>query len=337
MCLYGTFSAFLFMGCHVNNNIRYWLWSLLTVIILFSLGAGLWGATKKIDYTWRWNRVPQYFIYHDVKKQLVPFDGQVTDVVTAGDTVTVKIVNDANDGDVRTFEVDTKSVNVSVDETLFEGDLVGSTSHWRAGPLIVGLWTTLWLSAAASVFGLFIGLITGLSRISSNATLRQLSIFYIEIIRGTPLLVQIFIFYFFLGTVLDISRIVAGISALAIFAGAYVAEIIRAGIQSISKGQMEAARSLGMNVPQAMIHIILPQAFKRILPPLAGQFISLIKDSSLVSVIAITDLTKSGREVITSTFATFEIWFIVAFLYLILTLSLSQVIAWVERRLAVSD
>jgi polar amino acid transport system permease protein len=129
----------------------------------------------------------------------------------------------------------------------------------------------------------------------------------------------------------------AGIAALSIFAGAYVAEIIRAGIQSIPKGQMEAARSLGMNTPQAMIHIILPQAFKRTLPPLAGQFISLIKDSSLVSVIAITDLTKAGREVITSTFATFEIWFVVAFLYLTLTSVLSQVIAWVERRLAVSD
>jgi polar amino acid transport system permease protein len=199
------------------------------------------------------------------------------------------------------------------------------------------LWTTLWLSAAASILGLIIGLVTGLCRVSQNLTLRSLSITYIELIRGTPLLVQIFIFYFFLGTVLDISRIVAGISALAIFAGAYVAEIIRAGIQSIPKGQMEAARSLGMNVPQAMIHIILPQAFKRTLPPLAGQFISLIKDSSLVSVIAITDLTKSGREVITSTFATFEIWFVVAFLYLMLTSVLSQVISWVERRLSVSD
>jgi len=157
------------------------------------------------------------------------------------------------------------------------------------------------------------------------------------LIRGTPLLVQIFIFYFFLGTVLDIGRVVSGISALAIFAGAYVAEIIRAGIQSISKGQSEAARSLGMTSLQTMLYIVLPQAFKRVLPPLAGQFISLIKDSSLVSVIAITDLTKSGREVITSTFATFEIWFTVALLYLLLTSVLSQLISWVERRLAVSD
>jgi len=182
-----------------------------------------------------------------------------------------------------------------------------------------------------------LGLVTGLCRISRNPTLRGLASTYVELIRGTPLLVQIFIFYFFIGTVLHLDRMVAGIGALAIFAGAYVAEIIRAGIQSIPRGQMEAARSLGMTLPQAMRHIILPQAFKRTLPPLAGQFISLVKDSSLVSVISITDLTKSGREVITSTFATFEVWFTVAALYLVITSVLSQLIQWTERRLAVSD
>lgn len=311
------------------------LWRLLTLLILFSLSAGLWAATKKIDYTWRWNRIPQYFVYHQETVRTVPFDGRVEKIETSGKNAIISIRSE--DGELKTFTVNAKSVKVSEYDDLFEGDSIGSTFKWKPGPLAHGLWTTLWLSAAASVFGLIIGLVTGLCRVSSNITLRQLSIIYIELIRGTPLLVQIFIFYFFLGTVLDISRIVAGISALAVFAGAYVAEIIRAGIQSIPKGQMEAARSLGMNVTQAMMHIILPQAFKRTLPPLAGQFISLIKDSSLVSVIAITDLTKSGREVITSTFATFEIWFVVALLYLILTLSLSQVIGWVERRLAVSD
>lgn len=299
------------------------------------MAAGLWVATKKIDYTWRWNRVPQYFFYHQETTKTIPFDGRVIQIDNLGDTTKIKVVSDQ--GEEKFFKVDTKTLRVDRDEELYSGDALGATMSWHVGPLMVGLWTTLWLSAAASVIGMIIGLVTGLCRVSNNITLRQLSVFYIEVIRGTPLLVQIFIFYFFLGTVLDISRIVAGISALAIFAGAYVAEIIRAGIQSIPKGQMEAARSLGLNVPQAMIHIILPQAFKRTLPPLAGQFISLIKDSSLVSVIAITDLTKSGREVITSTFATFEIWFVVALLYLLLTSVLSQVIAWVERRLAVSD
>ncbi len=299
------------------------------------MGAGLWIATKKIDYTWRWNRVPQYFFYQQETLVPAPFDARVASISKNGNETHIKLAGE--NGEDKTFIVETETLKVIENEDLFEGDYLGSTHEWHAGPLMVGLWTTLWLSAAASILGLIIGLVTGLCRVSQNLTLRSLSITYIELIRGTPLLVQLFIFYFFLGTVLDISRIVAGISALAIFAGAYVAEIIRAGIQSIPKGQMEAARSLGMNVPQAMIHIILPQAFKRTLPPLAGQFISLIKDSSLVSVIAITDLTKSGREVITSTFATFEIWFVVAFLYLMLTSVLSQVISWVERRLSVSD
>ncbi|MDX2479492.1 MAG: amino acid ABC transporter permease [Desulfuromusa sp.] len=312
-----------------------WIWRLLTILILLSIAAGLWAATDRIDYTWRWNRIPQYFFYHNKAVETVPFDGSVTKIDKQGQKTTVTVLS-TND-ETKTFVVDTETINLTVDEFLMEGDTVGAVFQWKAGPLIKGLWVTLWISAVASVIGLFIGVITGLCRVSENLTLRQLSITYIEIIRGTPLLVQLFIFYFFLGTVLDISRLASGVGALAIFAGAYVAEIIRAGIQSIAKGQMEAARSLGLNVPQAMVYIILPQAFKRTLPPLAGQFISLIKDSSLVSVIAITDLTKSGREVITSTFATFEIWFVVAFLYLVLTFSLSQVVAWVERRLAVSD
>lgn len=320
----------------LTRNKNFWIWRLLTILILFAMGAGLWVATKKIDYTWRWNRVPQYFVYHAETMITVPFDGRVTSIDNLGDTTKVRVLSEYSD-EKRNFTVATESLNVSEDEDLFEGDQIGSTFEWRAGPLVVGLWNTLWISAAASVLGLIIGVVTGLCRISRNPTLLELSTIYVELIRGTPLLVQLFIFYFFLGTVLDIDRFLAGIFALAVFAGAYVGEIIRAGIQSISKGQMEAARSLGMNIPQAMFHIILPQAFKRTLPPLAGQFISLIKDSSLVSVIAINDLTKSGREVITSTFATFEIWFIVALLYLVLTFSLSQVIAWVERRLAVSD
>ncbi|SEA47967.1 polar amino acid transport system permease protein [Desulfuromusa kysingii] len=316
-------------------NTKNWLWWLLTILVLLGIVLGLWVATKRIDYTWRWNRVPQYFFYQDKDVKKTVIDGTVTKIEQKGKTSIITVHNSDNEDNV--FIVDTETVNLDVDDYLMEDDTVGAILDWKAGPLVTGLWVTLWISALASIIGLVIGVVTGLCRVSKNLTLRQLSITYIELIRGTPLLVQLFIFYFFLGTVLDIGRLASGIFALAIFAGAYVAEIIRAGIQSIPKGQMEAARSLGMNVPQAMIYIILPQAFKRTLPPLAGQFISLIKDSSLVSVIAITDLTKSGREVITSTFAVFEIWFVVAFLYLILTFSLSQVVAWVERRLAVSD
>ena len=307
----------------------------LLAVILILTAAGIWGAVKQIDYKWRWYRVPQYFFYLAEDAEKIPFDGTVSKIAESGETATVTLLSESSE--TVTMEVDTESLNVSEGEELFEGDSVGFTSEWRLGPLMMGLWTTLWLSAIASVFALFLGLIAGLAKVSKNFTLRGLAMIYVECIRGTPLLVQIFIAYFFLGTVFDLSRNVCGVGALALFAGAYVAEIFRAGIQAIPPGQTEAARSLGMTMPQTMFDIILPQAFKKILPPLSGQFISLIKDSSLVSVIAITDLTKSGREIITSTFATFEVWLVVAAMYLLVTSLLSQVVFYMERRLAVSD
>jgi len=314
---------------------RLWPWKLLLAVILIGMAAGIWGAVNRIDYTWRWNRVPDYFFYLDEESRQIPFDGRVKSIIENGDVTTVALLSET--GETVQVAIETETLRVTEGEELFEGDIVGFASEWSLGPLMTGLWTTLWLSGGASVLALIIGMLTGLARISRNYTLRGLSALYVEFIRGTPLLVQIFIAYFFIGTVFDLSRNVAGMGALAIFAGAYVAEIVRAGIQSISKGQMEAARSLGMNLIQAMVYIVLPQAFKRILPPLSGQFISLIKDSSLVSVIAITDLTKSGREIITSTFATFEIWLTVAAMYLIVTSVLSQLVFYMERRLAVSD
>lgn len=312
-----------------------WPWVVLLAVILLLVAAGIGGAVKKIDYKWRWYRVPQYFFYHAEDAQKIPFDGTVSKIAKSGETASVTLLSESSE--TVKVEVDAESLNVSEGEELFEGDTVGFISEWRLGPLMMGLWTTLWLSAIASVFALFLGLIAGLAKVSKNFTLRGLAMIYVECIRGTPLLVQIFIAYFFLGTVFNLSRNVCGVGALALFAGAYVAEIFRAGIQAIPPGQTEASRSLGMTMPQTMFDIILPQAFKKILPPLSGQFISLIKDSSLVSVIAITDLTKSGREIITSTFATFEVWLVVAAMYLLVTSLLSQVVFYMERRLAVSD
>nr|WP_205749231.1 amino acid ABC transporter permease [Desulfopila sp. IMCC35008] len=314
---------------------KLWPWKILLAVILIVMAAAIYGSIKQIDYPWRWNRVPQYFLYKGEEAHKIPFDGVVTTIKQDGGSSTLTLTSES--GDVETVLVDTDSLKVAEGEDLFEGDTVGFTVKWHMGPLMTGLWTTIWLSAISSVLALILGLCTGLARISKNYTINMLAAIYIEIIRGTPLLVQIFIAYFFIGTVFDLSRNVAGIGALSLFAGAYVAEIVRAGIQAIPKGQMEAARSLGMTIPQAMIDIILPQAFKRILPPLSGQFISLIKDSSLVSVIAITDLTKSGREIITSTFATFEVWLVVAAMYLIITSVLSQLVYYMERRFAISD
>ncbi|MFV0436934.1 MAG: amino acid ABC transporter permease [Desulfopila sp.] len=299
------------------------------------MAALIYGSVQQIDYKWRWYRVPQYFLYQGEEVRKIPFDGKITAITEKGDSATVTMTSDTDE--VKKVTVLADSVKVTQGEELFEGDFVGLTTTWHMGPLLTGLWTTLWLSAISSLVALVIGLFTGLARISKNYTISMLAVVYVEIIRGTPLLVQIFIAYFFVGTVFDLSRNVAGVGALSLFAGAYVAEIVRAGIQAIPKGQMEAARSLGMNLPQSMANVVLPQAFKRILPPLSGQFISLIKDSSLVSVIAITDLTKSGREIITSTFATFEVWLVVAAMYLLVTSLLSQLVFYMERRLAISD
>jgi len=211
------------------------------------------------------------------------------------------------------------------------------TVRIRMGILMMGFVLTLKISIASTFFGIIIGTVVGIARLSKEPVTRWLSLTYVELIRNTPLLVQIYIIYFFVGSMLRLSAFAAGTAALSIFAGAYVGEIVRAGIQSIHKGQMEAARSLGMGYAQAMRHIILPQAFKRIIPPLAGQFISLIKDSSLVSVIALADLMFQGQQAVARTYYAFEIYFTVAFLYLIMTFTLSMATQYIERRLAISD
>ena len=312
-----------------------WPWHLLTGLILLVLAASLWLATSTIAYEWRWNRVPQYFVYHAEEAQRAAELAEVAELTVHGAQTDVTLRNSA--GVEQQLTVDSDSVHLSIGDEVEEGDQVGVTRHWAAGPLAWGLLTTLWISLAAGALGLLIGVLTGLCRLSSNPTLRDLSTVYVELVRGTPLLVQIFIFYFFIGTVLNLSREFAGVAALALFTGAYVAEIVRGGVQSIVKGQAEAARSLGLTAGQAMRYVVLPQAFKRALPALAGQFINLVKDTSLVSVIAITELTKSGREAITTSFSTFEIWFCVAALYLVINLPLSQIASRLERRLAQSD
>ncbi len=208
---------------------------------------------------------------------------------------------------------------------------------WHLGALMLGLVLTLKISVVSIIFAIILGLIVGIARLSDEPITKFISSCYVELIRGTPLLVQIYIIYFFIGTMLRLSAFAAGAAALSIFEGAYVGEIVRAGIQSIHKGQMEAARSLGMSYSQAMRHIILPQAMKRIIPPLAGQFISLIKDSSLVSVIALADLTFRAQQAVAQSLNAFEIYFTAAGLYLVMTFTLSMVTQYIERRMAVSD
>ena len=307
-----------------NALLWHGLFGVFVVVLLF----GFFKASQSIEYTWRWERLPQYFVYEAQTHLTAPFDGEV--IEEGGQ---LRLENEL-DRDQFILIQNQQTVYVSDGDLIFEGDSLGSNSEWTIGPILKGVIVTVELSLYAGVLAIILGTLVGLARISPNPMLRDMATLYVELIRGTPLLVQIFIVYFFIGTVLDLDRFTAGVIALAVFTGAYVAEIVRSGIESIHSGQMEAGRSLGMTYGQTMGDIILPQAFKRVLPPLAGQFINLIKDSSLVSVISITDLTKAGREVVSSTFSPFEVWFSVALLYLILTGVLSLVVRRLERKYA---
>ena len=203
---------------------------------------------------------------------------------------------------------------------------------WTAGPLLHGLLVTLEISALSLLCTLALGLTAALFRLSASFTARALARSYLELIRNTPLLIQIFFVYFVLSPVLDIGAFASAVLALSLFEGAYAPEILRAGIVSLHRGQWEAAHSLGLNVVDTYRYVILPQAVRRVLPPLTGQAISLVKDSSLVSTIAIYDLTMQGQAIVAETFLAFEIWFTVAAIYLILTLGLSLAVRVMERR-----
>jgi len=210
---------------------------------------------------------------------------------------------------------------------LVDGDVV-----W--GPLLKGLAVTIEISLWATVLALAIGLTTALLRLSSSYSGRWLAILYIEAIRNTPLLVQLYVFYFILAPILGMPRLWTGIVALAAFEGAFAAEIMRAGILSVGRGQWDAAAALGLSRARSYRLVVLPQAIRLVLPPLAGVLVSLVKHSAIVSVIAVFDLTNEARNVISDTFMSFEIWFTVAAIYLAVTVSLSAGVGVLERRLA---
>ncbi|GAB6190542.1 amino acid ABC transporter permease [Desulfocastanea catecholica] len=203
-----------------------------------------------------------------------------------------------------------------------------------AGPLVEGLLITLRISLISLLLALAIGLLTALFRLSTSFVARGLAIIYLETSRNTPLLIQIFFIYFVLGPMLDLDRMTAAIVALSLFEGAYASEIFRSGIQSVDRGQIEAADSLGLSTFATYRHIIIPQAIRTVLPPLTSQAISLVKDSALVSTIAIYDLTMQGQALIAESYLTFEIWFTVAAMYLCITLFLSVVVGIMEKRLS---
>ena len=196
-----------------------------------------------------------------------------------------------------------------------------------------GIWVTFKVTVGAILLALVIGLFAGLGRLAENRVINGIASLYVEVIRGIPLLVQLFYIYYALGRIVNIPAITSAIIAMAVCYGAYMGEIFRAGIQSIPKGQMEAARSLGMNKTQAMVHVILPQAVTVILPPIGNEFVALLKDSSLVSILAVADLLRRGREFASETFTYFETYTMVALVYLIITLFFSKLISIMEERI----
>lgn len=202
------------------------------------------------------------------------------------------------------------------------------------GPLLLGLGMTIKLAVQGLALTMVIGLGAALMRLSTSPVARALAYGYVELIRNTPLLIQILFIYFVISPTIGLGRFAAGVLALALFEGAYAAEIIRSGIVSLPQGQWEAAYSLGLTKAASYRRVILPQAVRRVLPPLTGQAVSLVKDSSLISVISVFELTMQGKLIVADTFLTFEVWFTVAAMYLVLNLSLSLFSQALERRLA---
>jgi len=312
------------------------------VALMMLLVGSVYYATYTVDYIWRWYKVPKYFMYHETITIHADSDGEVKEISANGKKFDLIITDDEGD---HTYTVPKGSFELDEGDFTSPGDTIAEyEGGLKPGLLAIGLWVTLKISFIATIIGIFLGILGGVARVSSTPVLKWTAITYVEIIRGSPLLVQIMIAYFVLGT--TINKILAmngipildpewyGIAALSVFTGAYVVEIVRAGIGAIHPGQVEAARSAGMNYFQCMFHIILPQALKTILPPLAGQFINLIKDSSLLGMIAIRELTKATREGITTSLQTFELWIVCAILYLIMTFTLSMCVQYMERRTA---
>ncbi len=210
---------------------------------------------------------------------------------------------------------------------------------WEAIPILLqGVQLTIVITLVGLFFGFILGAMAGLFRISRSWYLQKLAGAYIETIRGTPLIVQVMFLYFGLPLVLGmrIPPLTAGIVAIAVNAGAYIAEIVRGAVQSINVGQYEAGRSIGLTRGQTMAFVIWPQAFKRMIPPLGNQFIISLKDTSLLVVIGVGELTRSGQEIIATNFRSFEIWLTVAIMYLVLTMTISKILAVVEDKLVFS-
>jgi polar amino acid transport system permease protein len=201
------------------------------------------------------------------------------------------------------------------------------------GPLLRGLQVTAEIVAFSMGITLAAGLVTALLRLSSSWSARALAVGYVELVRNTPLLIQIYLFYFVLSPIIGISRFWVGVLSLSFFEATLAAEVIRGSIEAVPRGQWEAARAMGLRPGRVLRHVVLPQALPLMIPPLTGVLVNLVKHSAIVSVIAIADLATEGRNLISDTLMSFEVWLTIAAVYLAITLPLSSVAQWIETRL----
>lgn len=201
------------------------------------------------------------------------------------------------------------------------------------GLLAQGLFVTLGIALWSMALTLALGVVTALFRMTASFSAQLLARSYLEVIRNTPLLVQLYLLYFVIAPILGIDRFWTGVLCLGLHEGAFASEIVRAGILSIHKGQWEAADSIGLTTADKYRFVVFPQAVPLMLPPLTGVAVNLIKHSAIVSVIAVFDLTTQGRNIIADTFMSFEIWFTVAAMYLVLTIALSACVSYLEYRM----
>lgn len=237
---------------------------------------------------------------------------------------------------VLAFTVGHSFYNLGYDwDFIFLKDYFWDPSTDQPGLILVGLWGTIYISVISIICGSVFGVLCGLLLTSKEPVSRTAAILYVDIFRNTPVLVQLYVVYFIVGTAVEMSPEVAGILTLSLFCSAYVAEIFRGTLLEFERGQIDAAQALGLNSFQLIRFVMAPQILRRMLPPLIGQFVSLVKDSSLVSVISVVDLTKSAMNVVAVSFRSLETWFVIAVIYFSLNFILSSLGRRLERRLRV--
>jgi glutamine transport system permease protein len=211
---------------------------------------------------------------------------------------------------------------------------------WESIPVLMnGAKLTIYITLVGLFFGFILGALAGVGKLSRNKFVNRMTTVYVESVRGTPLMVQVMFLYFGLPLALGmrVPPLTAGIVAIAVNSGAYISEIVRGAVQSINVGQAEAARSIGLTNFQSMIYVIWPQAFKRMIPPLGNQFIISLKDTSLLVVIGVGELTRQGQEIIAVNFRSFEVWMAVALIYLAMTMTIAKLLNMLEKRMQINS